>query len=528
MPFSPSVKSKALIAAAGHCCVCHRFEAGHVEVHHILPQAEGGPDTLENAIALCFDCHTWAGHYNGKHPKGSRYAPDMLRAAKTSWYKLVAAGPIALVDAQVQVRYLISRDHSVSIRLLEGDLALSPIKDSMLAGNEIGKFCLRTLGLRQHGSRAVPGDSYPTIADYLAKHSDAKCNQHDLDGFAYYDCLRECGESELTQRVLEDKLTLSLQRQAVPASDLCVVVAKSFECGSDSQTVYETYLTRPMWVAFVALTNLSDKPIACDQLSGSRDISEDFRKFGVSDQVTFSLNMPACEVSSGQTVLVPLTLLMAPIEELGESQVEVKAFSEASDSVEVMNLTEFSGKHLSQFRLYGPSFWPKQIGLTRGGVQTIQSVHPFAPGSAYTLDRVWLCGSCPHLFVFDGDYVARYVGELIPFGERRVSVHTVNIPAGTVELMIAELEDEESIISELSIDGAIVLKQARIRKGDVLRFSVSGANSLRIVGAYFPKHTEINDTHGPETRNKLICQFLSGMNSMKSTSTSDSVDLLVS
>ena len=201
--------------------------------------------------------------------------------------------------------------------------------------------------------------------------------------------------------------------------------------------------------------------------------------------------------------------------------------SDASDSVEVMNLTEFSTKHLSQFRLYGPSFWPKQIELKHGGTQLVQSVRPFAPGTAYTLDRVWLCGSCPHLFVFDGDCIARYVGELIPFGERRVSVHTVNIPTGTVELVIAELEDEESIFTELSIDGTIVLKQARIRKGDVLRFPVSGAKSLRVSGAYFPTHAEVNETHGPETRNKLICQFLSGMNSMKPTSRPDSVDLLV-
>ncbi|MDP2367430.1 hypothetical protein [Rhodoferax sp.] len=230
----------------------------------------------------------------------------------------------------------------------------------------------------------------------------------------------------------------------------------------------------------MALTNVSDRPVAFGQLSGSRDISEAFRALGVSDQVAFSLNMPGCEVSAGQTILVPLALLMAPIQELGESQVEVQAFSAPGDSVEVMNLTEFSTEHLSQFRLYGPSFWPKQIEFKYGGVQIVQKVHPFAPGSAYTLDRVWLCGSCPHLFAFNGDHVPLYVGELIPYGERRVSVHAVIIPAGAVELVIAELEDEESILSELSIDGAIVLKQARIRKGDVLRFPVSGANSLRV------------------------------------------------
>jgi HNH endonuclease len=515
MPFSASVKSKALTGAAGHCCVCHRFEAGHVEVHHILPQAEGGSDDMENAIALCYDCHTWAGHYNPNHPKGSRYSPHMLRAAKNAWYKNVAFGPIAPAEAKVQVRYLISRDHSVSTRLLEGDLSLSPIKDAILASNEIGKFCLIALRLRKHGSRSYTGDSHPSIADYHVAYSEAKCDQHDLGGFAYYDCRRECRESELTHRVLEDKLSLKLQREAVPATDLCVVVAKTFECGSDNETVFETYLTRPTWVVFVALTNLSDRPIVFDQLTGGSDVSEAFRALEVSDQAAFSLSMPACEVSAQQTILVPLALLMAPIEELGESQVEVQVFSTPRDSVEVMNLTDFSSEHLSQFRLYGPAFWPKQIELKYGGTQIVQKVHPFASGSAYTLDRVWLCGSCPHLFVIDDNRRARYVGELIPLGERVVSVHKVNIPAGTTELEIAELEDEESFFSQLSIDGKIVLKQTRIRKGDVLRFSVSGAKSLQVIGAYFPTHTEVSETHGPETRNRLICQFLSGMRSMQ-------------
>lgn len=61
--FSSSVKDQILIDTARHCCVCHRYKGVKVEVHHIKQEALGGPNTYENTIFLCFDCHCDAGHY---------------------------------------------------------------------------------------------------------------------------------------------------------------------------------------------------------------------------------------------------------------------------------------------------------------------------------------------------------------------------------------------------------------------------------------------------------------------------------
>lgn len=54
MPFSNRIKLEAKRRSAFRCCICYRF---FVEVHHIVPQAEGGADTLDNAAALCSECH---------------------------------------------------------------------------------------------------------------------------------------------------------------------------------------------------------------------------------------------------------------------------------------------------------------------------------------------------------------------------------------------------------------------------------------------------------------------------------------
>jgi HNH endonuclease len=55
--FPPSVSDKVLIACGPHCVLCHRHVAVRIELHHIVPEAAGGPDTRDNRILVCFDCH---------------------------------------------------------------------------------------------------------------------------------------------------------------------------------------------------------------------------------------------------------------------------------------------------------------------------------------------------------------------------------------------------------------------------------------------------------------------------------------
>jgi len=60
----PNVIAWVLVEADGFCEACKSaapfFRAGgepYLEVHHVRPLAEGGPDTVDNAIACCPNCH---------------------------------------------------------------------------------------------------------------------------------------------------------------------------------------------------------------------------------------------------------------------------------------------------------------------------------------------------------------------------------------------------------------------------------------------------------------------------------------
>jgi len=61
MGFPESVKTQAKRRSHFACVWCQHTEQ-FIEVHHIIPQEENGPDTLDNAAPLCPNCHTIIGN----------------------------------------------------------------------------------------------------------------------------------------------------------------------------------------------------------------------------------------------------------------------------------------------------------------------------------------------------------------------------------------------------------------------------------------------------------------------------------
>lgn len=86
MPFPRSVRDEALVKSHRRCCVCHEFGGRSVNVHHITQEANGGPNTIDNAICLCLRCHAEAGHFNPRHPMGTKYSPDELSQHRDQWW----------------------------------------------------------------------------------------------------------------------------------------------------------------------------------------------------------------------------------------------------------------------------------------------------------------------------------------------------------------------------------------------------------------------------------------------------------
>jgi hypothetical protein len=79
MPFSESLKTDIRRRSDMCCCLCHNIG---VEIHHIIPEADGGPDIEENAAPLCPTCH----ETYGANPTKRKF----IREARDNWLEVCA------------------------------------------------------------------------------------------------------------------------------------------------------------------------------------------------------------------------------------------------------------------------------------------------------------------------------------------------------------------------------------------------------------------------------------------------------
>ena len=87
MGFPTSVADDVLVRCGRHCCLCGKYVGQKIELHHIKQVADGGEDTADNCIPLCFDCHAEVKSYNHHHPKGRRFTEKELKGHRDKCYE---------------------------------------------------------------------------------------------------------------------------------------------------------------------------------------------------------------------------------------------------------------------------------------------------------------------------------------------------------------------------------------------------------------------------------------------------------
>ncbi|MFF2480414.1 HNH endonuclease [Paenibacillus sp. NPDC058071] len=78
MAFSEKVKLEAKRKACFRCVICYKK---FVEVHHIVSQANGGSDIIDNAAPLCASCHDLFG--------GNPEKRKQIREMRDHWFELM-------------------------------------------------------------------------------------------------------------------------------------------------------------------------------------------------------------------------------------------------------------------------------------------------------------------------------------------------------------------------------------------------------------------------------------------------------
>jgi hypothetical protein len=95
MAFTEATKLVVKRKAHFSCCLCRSVG---IELHHIVPQADGGPDNEDNAAPLCPSCH----ETYGANPTKRKF----IREARDFWYEICStryASDVSRIDAIQQM-----------------------------------------------------------------------------------------------------------------------------------------------------------------------------------------------------------------------------------------------------------------------------------------------------------------------------------------------------------------------------------------------------------------------------------------
>ena len=93
MAFDRDQVSNLLARCHRRCCICHRFCGVKIETDHIEPKEQGGDDSIENAIPVCFECHAEIHSYNDKHPRGRKFLPERSVSMKMRHFHKIFSVP---------------------------------------------------------------------------------------------------------------------------------------------------------------------------------------------------------------------------------------------------------------------------------------------------------------------------------------------------------------------------------------------------------------------------------------------------
>lgn len=506
MPFTSVIKQQVMMASARHCCVCHRYKGINIEAHHIVPEADGGFNSFENAIALCFDCHSAAGHYNVNHPRGTRFSPQELYRSRDLWYTTVKEGTIPQkieISDKVQVSYYVVRDFDILKSLMKGDFSsLNNHRNQIyLAKNHVSDEWYQILKSHKKDfeflieqSLAFELRQFESIDDFLDTYPNATIVDRASDDYPYYSAKRPVTWQELVNKVSPNNFVKQISHSGVNVDDFCVSVLQENQtgCGDDvfDFKFTEYVLIKPISFVFLGISNVNRAPIKLNNLIDSSN-SE-------------TINLPNFNLRANEMVMLPVATVINLDENFDDSLVLSEIHGARGQTLERVLRNTNNGDKSPTF--FNGRIVPKSIVFNDNNGEYQVDIHEFDPDNIYAINGFWNCGSCPHLFTVKDNGKQEYVRELLVNSSNKKGMDIYTVPSGVQQIIIRELEDEITYIDEITINEHVLSRKMELRKGDSIILETKVGDIVRFRGHYepfFDSEPSLNDLW---YRNSLIWQ----------------------
>jgi hypothetical protein len=411
MGFPPKVKQQALRLSARHCCVCHRYKGIKMEVHHLIQEADGGLNTLDNAIPLCFDCHSDAGHFNNRHPKGSKFSIPELINSRDEWYSFVRKNSITeklLISEHVQTTYYVLHTLEILEKILNNDLSsVNKFRArTYLASNNISEFWKELLKTHKRDyernidqNLVVELRQFSTLEDYQANYKNVTLINKESEDYPYYEAKRDVTWDELLKMDIPNAFLTFLIKTGAEAKDLCTTLLykNGDSCGGETPTPgYTEYLEiAPLSFVFIGITNVSRKQIKLTALKTNLGL----------------LKLPNFNLLPMEMVLMPLSTATNLVEIDWDRLCLYHIDGDrGEDFSKVLGPIDFKSENVFYLN---EKIEPESVIYNDNEGEYEVEIHELNFNNLYSINSYWQCGSCPHLFFKSEGGSQRYIRELL-------------------------------------------------------------------------------------------------------------------
>lgn len=480
MGFSKEIKEDILVNSARHCCVCRRYRGVKIEIHHIISKEQDGEDSYDNAIPLCFDCHSDAGHYFAKHPNGTKFSPNELKKHKANWFKIVAENSIPLKkENSFHARYLITKEFDLIKDISNRNLERFPIKNCILLDNQVLEQCRNILKKQTYRHLEIENNIEIGPEEYSKKYPNAILSTKESEYKHFYH-ERTPSNEDIKNKCKTDSVSQYLVDNGVlPQKIARILTCYEGECAGRG-AFQELFVLRPLYFKYLVLTNISNDYAKLQSLIA---IENDKILYGQGDFAKEEkIEFPNVLIEPNQSVIVPIGMFLANFDDLEKSDDYIRIHEIDGDRSQVLDHTSIDNHEgLEYFR---KNYLPKILTFDVNGHQLTQDIHDFDFKNIYWIDGYWNCGSCPHLFFEKINSELLYQGEIFNEHPDKISAHRLIIEKDIIKLIIAELENETITISWLKINGETKIINKKLTIGQSLNISVSENDKIEMEGYY--------------------------------------------
>lgn len=514
--FSQKIKEDALVASARYCSVCHRYKGVKMEVHHIIPVEKGGEDTFENAIALCFDCHSDAGHYYAMHPRGTKFSPTELGKHKEAWNKIVKENNIPEYQGVnlIHTVYYVTKNSEVIHEIANGDLSKFPIENVIVHANDILKFQKNILRDYQSAPSFERINDFPVelVKKYLLKYPDAE--ETDENNYPNYLYVRIPKKEEVDKFCKKDRICRFLLETGEDFKNIFKIFAYIEECG-EIPYLQEILLKRDIWACYLFITNISNDYLTIDSINYKENsLSNTQLAFEelIKNNDELELSLPKIQIAPKKSILIPVLTLLAPFQ--GDDVEEYSSIEQELDYSEKVQVLSYGKLHKiensSNFSVLGPGINPSSVNILKDESTSSQEVHKFDFSNLYLIDRIWMCGCCPYIF-FKEENRTKYFCEIFQKAPDMTQCFKIIVPKGVSSFILCEIEYETTFISFIKINGRIIFKNKKLVKGESLEFKVNEGDVIDGSGFYTLSFKNIKQ-ESLNRKNDIIKKFIMNNN----------------